>query len=168
MQIKWKGNKFEQTIIKKAEHSLICKRVKCTNIKNNCLQTEIANTKTSLQQKLDAPTFTDLQNVIFNNKEKTFPPYKNTKTQEAQRPHFQILHNILQDGLQDNQHFQHCCHFLYLLMYQGQMGNQPLQERTNIQREVFTTEWPKICSYPSNHPHQVIHLHYYCGSSPGR
>ena len=69
LQIKWKGNTFEQTIIKKSEHSLIHTRIKYTNIKINHLQTEIANTKTSLQQKLDEPTFTDLLNIIFNNKE---------------------------------------------------------------------------------------------------
>ena len=79
LQIKWKGNKFEQAIIKKAEYSLINNRVKCTNIKINHLQTEIANTRTSLQQKLDEPTFTDLLNIIFNNKEKTFLQYKNTQ-----------------------------------------------------------------------------------------
>ena len=45
LQIKWKGNKFEQAIIKKAEHSLIHNRIKCTNIKINHLQTEITNTK---------------------------------------------------------------------------------------------------------------------------
>ena len=76
---KWKGNKFEQAIIKKAEHSLIHNRIKCTNIKINHLQSEIANTKTSLQQKLDEPTFTDLLNIIFSNKEKTFLQYKNTQ-----------------------------------------------------------------------------------------
>ena len=37
------------------------------------------NTKTSLQQKLDESTFTTPQNVIFNNKEKTFLQYKNTQ-----------------------------------------------------------------------------------------
>ena len=79
LQIKWKGNKVEQTIIKKAECSLIHNRIKCTNIKINHLQTEIDNTKTSLQQKLDESTFTTLQNVIFNNKEKTFLQYKNTQ-----------------------------------------------------------------------------------------
>ena len=79
LQIKWKGDKFEQAIIKKAECSLIHNRIKCTNIKINYLQTEIANTKTSLQQKLDEPTFTDLLNIIFNNKEKTFLQYKNTQ-----------------------------------------------------------------------------------------
>ena len=42
-------------------------------------QTDIANTKTSLQQKLDEPTFTDLLNIIFNNKEKIFLQYKNTQ-----------------------------------------------------------------------------------------
>ena len=98
------SNKFEQAIIKKAECLLIHNRIKCTNIKINCLQTEIANTKTSLQQKLDEPTFTDLLNVIFNNKEKTFlqPPVQEHPVQEAQTPHLQILHNNLQDGLQDN------------------------------------------------------------------
>ena len=79
LQIKWKGSKFEQAIIKKAECSLIHNRIKCTNIKINNLQTEIANTKTSLQQKLDEPTFTDLLNIIFNNKEKTLLQYKNTQ-----------------------------------------------------------------------------------------
>ena len=79
LQIKWKGSKFEQAIIKKAECSLIHNRIKCTNIKINHLQTEIANTKTSLQQTLDEPTFTDLLNIIFNNYEKTFLQYKNTQ-----------------------------------------------------------------------------------------
>ena len=79
LQIKWKGNKFEQSIIKKAGCSLIHNRIKCTNIKINHIQTEIVNTKTSLQQKLDEPTFTDLLNIIFNNKEKTFLQYKNTQ-----------------------------------------------------------------------------------------
>ena len=79
LQIKWKGNKFEQAIIKKAEWSLIHNRIKCTNIKINHLQTAITNTKTSLQQKLDEPTFTDLLNIIFSNKEKTFLQYKNTQ-----------------------------------------------------------------------------------------
>ena len=79
LEIKCKGNKFEQAIIKKAECSLIHNRIKCTNIKINHHQTEIANTKTSLQQKLDEKTFTNLQNIIFNNKEKIFLQYKNTQ-----------------------------------------------------------------------------------------
>ena len=79
LQIKWKGNKFEQAIIKKAEHSLIHNRIKCTNIKINHLQTEIANTKTSPQQKLDTSTFTNVQNTTFNNTEKTFLQYKNNQ-----------------------------------------------------------------------------------------
>ena len=33
LQIKWKGNKSEQAIIKKAEHSAIHNRIKCTNTK---------------------------------------------------------------------------------------------------------------------------------------
>ena len=64
--IKWKGNKFEQAIIKNAECSLIHNSIKCTNIKIKHLQTEIP--ATSLQQKLDEPAFTDLLNIIFNNK----------------------------------------------------------------------------------------------------
>ena len=79
LQIKWNGNKFEQAIIKKAEWSLIQNRIKCTNIKINHLQMEIANTKTSLQQKLDERTFTDLLNIIFSNKKKTFLQYNNTQ-----------------------------------------------------------------------------------------
>ena len=53
--------------------------IKCINIKINHLQTEIANTMRSLQQNLDEPTFTDLLNIIFSNKEKTFLQYKNTQ-----------------------------------------------------------------------------------------
>ena len=79
LQIKWKGNTFEQAIIKKAKNSLIYKKIKCTNFKINHLQTEIANTKSSLQQKLDELTFTNVQNTIFNNKEKTLLQYKNTQ-----------------------------------------------------------------------------------------
>ena len=131
LQIKWKGNKFEQSIIKKAGCSLIHNRIKCTNIKINHIQTEIVNTKTSLQQKLDEPTFTDLLNIIFNNKEKTFLQLQEYPNQEAEAPHLQILYNNLQDGLQDNQHFQHCCHLLFLLKHPGQVSNQPLQEETN-------------------------------------
>ena len=77
--IKWTGNNFEQAIIKTAECSLIHNRIKYTNIKVNHLETGIASTKTSLQQKLDEPTYTDLPNIIFNNKEKTFLQYKNTQ-----------------------------------------------------------------------------------------
>ena len=51
LQIKWKGNNFEQPRIKKAECSLVHNKIKCTNIKIN--QTGMANTKTSLQQKLE-------------------------------------------------------------------------------------------------------------------
>ena len=79
LQIKWKDNKFEQTIIKNVQHLLIHNRIKCTNYKINHLQTKIAKIKTSLQQKLDKPTFTNLQNTIFNTKEETFLQYKNTQ-----------------------------------------------------------------------------------------
>ena len=92
---------FEQTIVKKAEYSHIHNRIKCTSIKINHLQTEMANTKTSLQKKLDEPTFTDLQNIIFNNKEKhsyhtRIPKSRSSSTSSLDPPH------NLQDGLQDN------------------------------------------------------------------
>ena len=83
LQIKWKSNKFEQAIIKNAECSLIHNRISCTNMMINYFQTEIANTKTSLQQKLDEPTFTNLLNIIFNNKVKTFLQYKNTRSRSS-------------------------------------------------------------------------------------
>ena len=53
-----------------------------------------------------------IERPVFNNKEKTFLQYKHPN-QEDQAPHLQILHNNLQDCLQDNQHFQHWCHLLY-------------------------------------------------------
>ena len=90
---------------RKLKHSINHNRIKCTNIKIKHPQTEIANTKTSLQPKLDEPTFTDLLNIIFNNKDKTFLPVQEHSDKEAQAPHLQILHNNLQDGFQDNQHF---------------------------------------------------------------
>ena len=62
---------------------------------------------------------------------KNIPIVQEHPYQEDQAPHLQILHNKLQDGLQDNQHFQHCCHLLYFLKYPGQLSNQPLQEGTN-------------------------------------
>ena len=56
LQIEWKGKKFEQAIIKKAECSLIHNRIKYTNIKINHLQTEIANTKSSRNRYLTSYT----------------------------------------------------------------------------------------------------------------
>ena len=79
LQIKWKGSKIEQAVIKKAECSLIHNRIKCTNIKITHLQTGIANTKTSLQQELVELNITDPLNTTFNNNEKTFLQYKNTQ-----------------------------------------------------------------------------------------
>ena len=71
-------------IIKKAECSLIHNWIKGTNIKINHLQTEIANTKMSLQQKIDEPTFTNLENTIFSNKDKNIPTVQEHPYQEAQ------------------------------------------------------------------------------------
>ena len=51
--------------------------------------------------------------------------------QEAQALYPQSLHNNLQDGLQDNLHFQHYCHLIYYLRYPGQVGNQALQAGSN-------------------------------------
>ena len=79
LKIKWRGNKFEQAIIRKAESSLVHNKIKYTNIKINHLQTEIAKTKTSLLQKLDGPNCTNLQKTIFSNEEKTFIQCKNTQ-----------------------------------------------------------------------------------------
>ena len=131
MQIKWKGNNFEQAIIKKAECLLIHNRINCTIIKINYLQIEIANTKTSLQQKQDEPTFTNLQNIIFNNKAKTFLQYKNTKVQKLKHLISRASTTTSWICLQDNYHFQHCCHLFYFLKDPRQMGNQPLQEGNN-------------------------------------
>ena len=84
LQIKWKSNMLEQAMIqKKAECSLIYNRIKCINIKINHLTTKLTNTKTSLQQKLDGPNFTDLQNIIFNNEEKTFLQYMSTQMKKV-------------------------------------------------------------------------------------
>ena len=158
LDIKWKSNKLEQAIIKKAEHLLIHNRIKCANIKISHPQTEITKTKTSLQKKLDAPTFSNLQNTIFNNRE-NLPRVQEHPDQEAQVPHLQSLHNDLQDALKDNQHFQHFFDPFCFLKYPEQVGNQPLQEGTNTGRKVFTTERPKICSYPSKYPcHKIYPL----------
>ena len=80
---------------------------------------------------VERPTFTNLQNIIFNNKEKNIPTVQEHPNQEAEAPYLQILQNNLQDGLYDNQHSQHCCLLLHFIKYPGQEGNQPLQERTN-------------------------------------
>ena len=119
LQIKWKGNKFEQAIIKKSEHSLTHNGIKYTNIKINHLQTEIANTKTSLQQKLDELNLHRSTEHNLQSQEENIPTIQEHPDQEALAPHLQILHNNFQDGLQDNQHFQWCCHLLYLLKYPG-------------------------------------------------
>ena len=72
--------------------------------------------------------------------------------QETQAPHLQILHNNLQDGLQDNQHFQHCCHLLYLLRYPGQVGNQLLPEGTNTWKKSSLLKGPKFAVTPATIP----------------
>ena len=57
-------------------------------------KTEIANTKKSLQQKLDDPTFTNLQN-IFINKEKSVLKYKHTQIMNLKQPISRASHNNL-------------------------------------------------------------------------
>ena len=39
------------------------------------------------------------------------------------------------------------------------------KKKLTPEEKALLQKGPKICSYPSNHPHQRIHLHYYCGSS---
>ena len=53
--------------------------MKCINFMINHLQTKIANTKTCVQQKLDDPLFTKLQNSTFSNKEKIYLKFRNTQ-----------------------------------------------------------------------------------------
>ena len=141
LQIKWKGNKFEQAIIKKAECSLIQNRIKCTNIKINYLQTEIANTEMSLQQKLDEPTFTNLQNVILNNKQKTFLQYKNTQIKS-------LKHLIPRSSTTTSKMASRSTNTFNTAVTSFDSSN--IQDKWVI--NLFTTERPKICSYPSNHP----------------
>ena len=167
LQIKWKGNKFEQAIIKKAECSLIHNRIKCTNVKINHLQTEIANTKTSLQQKLDEPTFTDLLNIIFNNKEKTFLQYKNTQIKKLKLLISRSSTTTSMMASKTTNTFNTTVTSSTSSSIQDKwVINLPKKELTP--EEKSTIERPKVCSYPSNHPYQGIHLHYYCGTSPGR
>ena len=65
-------------------------------------------------------------------------------------PHLQSLHYNLQNSLQDNQHFQHCCHPFYFLKYPGQVGNQPLQEGTNpLKKSLYYKKGPKFSVTPA-------------------
>ena len=161
LKIKWKGNMFEQAIIKKAECSLIHNRIKCTNIKINHLQTEIANTKTFLQCKVDEPpTFTNLQNTIFNNKEKTIIQIKNTQIKKLKHLISRTSTTTPKMALQTTNTFNTAV---------TSSSSSSIQDRwvINLSKkeltpaEVFTTERSKICSYPSNLSHQRKHLHYY-------
>ena len=115
LQIKWKGNNFEQATIRKAKHWLTHNTIKCTNNKINHFQTEMANPKTSLQQKPDDPTFTNLQNTIFNNKEKTFLHYKKggSSTWSPEPPQQPLRWPPSQ------KHLKHCHHLFYYLRYPG-------------------------------------------------
>ena len=159
--------KEQQAIIKKAEHSLIHNRIKCTNIKINHLQTEIANTKTSLQLKLDEPTFTDLLNIVFNNKEKTFPQNKNIQIKKLKLLISRSSTTTSKMASKTTNTFNTA------VTSSTSSGIQDkwvinLSKKELTPEEKSTTESPKVCSDPSNHPHQGIHLHYYCCSSPGR
>ena len=68
--------------------------------------------------------------------------------QEAQAPHLQSLCNNLQDGLQDNKYFQHCCHIFYFLKYPGEVGNQPFQEGTKEEKSLLQ-KGPKFAVTPA-------------------
>ena len=161
-------NNFEQAIIRKAKHSLIHNRIKCTNIKTDHLQTEIANTKTSLQQKLDDPTFTTLQNIIFNNKEKTFLQYKNTEIK-------MLKHLISRTSTATSKMASKTTNTLSTIATSSTTPSIQNKWVINLSKKELTPEEtsllqkrPKICSYLSKNPYQRIYLHCYCGSSPGR
>ena len=132
------------------------------------LRTEIAKTKTYLQQTLNEPTFTNLQNTIFNNKEKTFLQYKNSQIKKLKHLISGDLNNNLQDGLQDNNTFNTAITSSTSSSIQDKWVNNLSKKELTPEEKSLLQKRPKICSYPSNHPHQRIHLHYYCGSSPGR
>ena len=154
LQIKWKGNKFEQAIIKKAECSLIHNRIECTNNKINHLQTEIANTKTSLQQKLDKPTFTNLQDIIFNNKEKTFLQYKNTQTKK-------LKHLISRSSTTTSKMASKTTNTFNTAVTSSTSSSIWDKWVINLSKKELTPKetsllqkGPKFASYPSNHSHQ--------------
>ena len=167
LQIKWKGNMFEQAILKKAECSLIHNRIKCTIIKINHLQTEIAHTKTSLQQKLYEPTFTDLWNIIFNNKEETILQYKNIQIKK-------LKHLITRSSTTTSKMASKTTNTFNTAVTSSSSSSIQDKWVINLSKKELTPEKSlyyrkaQICSYPSNHPHPGIHLHYYCCSSPGR
>ena len=137
------------------------------NIKINHLQTEIANTKTSLQQKLNEPTFTNLQNIIFSNNEKTFLQYKNTQIKK-------LKHLISKSSTGTSKKASKTTNTSNTAVTSSTSASIQdkwvinLSKKELTPQEKSTTERPKIFSYPSNHPHQRTHLHYYCGNSPGR
>ena len=66
---------------------------------------------------------------------RNIPTVQEHPDQKAQAPHLKSLINIFQDGLQGNQHFQHCCHLLYLSTYPRQVGNQ-----SNLSKKELTPE----------------------------
>ena len=168
LQIKWKGNKFEQAIIKKAECSVIHNRIKCTNIKINSLQTEIANTKTSLQQKLDERAFTDLLNIIFNNKEKTFLQYKNTQIKKLKLLISRSSTTTSKMTSKTTNTFNTVVTSSICSSIQDKWVINLSKKELTPKEKSLLQKGPKVCSYPSNHPLQGIHLHCYCCSSPGR
>ena len=168
LQIKWKGNKFEQVIIKKAEHSLIHNRIKCTNIKINHPQTEIANTKTSLQQKLDEPFFTDLLNIIFNNKEKTCLQYKNIQIKKLKLLISRSSTTNSKMASKTTNTFNTIITSSTSSCIQDKLViNLSKKELTPVEKSLLQ-RGPKFAVTPNNHPHHRIHFHYYCGSSLGR
>ena len=129
--------------------------------------TEIGNTKTSLQEKLDKPTFTNQQNIIFNTKEKTFLQYKNTQ--------IKLTHLITRSSTTTSKMASKITNTFNTAVTSSTSSSIQDKQIIKLAKNELTPEeksllqkGPKICSYPSNHLHQRIHLHYYCGSSPGR
>ena len=167
LQIKWKGNKVEQTILKKAECSCIHNRIKCTNIKINHLQTEIDKTKTSLQKKLDESTLTTLQNVIFNNKEETFLQYKNTQIKKLKHLISKSSTTTDKTASKTTKTFNNIVTLSTSSNIQDKWVLNLSKKELTLEEKALLQKGPKIHSYPSNHPHQRIH-HYYCDSSSGR
>ena len=112
----------------------------------------MVNTKTSLQQKLDEPIFTNVQNIIFNKKDKIFLQYKNTLIKKFKHFISRSSKTTSKMVSKKNQHFQHCCHLLYLLKYPDQMGNQPLQEELTPEEKSLLQKGSKCAVTPATIP----------------
>ena len=160
-------NNFEQAVIRKAEHSLIHNRVKCTTIKINHLPTEIASTKTSLQQKLNDLTFTNLQNTIFHNIEKNLLQYKNTQIKKFKNFISRTSTTTSKMASKTTNTFSITATSSTTSSIQDKwVINLSKKERTPEEKSLLHKG--QNLHLPCNHPCQRKYHHYYCGSSPGR